>query len=190
MRWDSLFNDLEAQFSAERSLEKESEITERARVELAGIELVDRLRAAGAARLKVVLSSGTALLGSISHLGNEWLVLDEGARQWVIPSSSIVSYQGVGRLAMRATPRFRQPLGLATALRALARDRAPVVVHLRSQATEGLEVRGVIDRVGRDHFDIAVVQEGEVRRIGNVASVVTVPFGALVAVSSASGPEL
>ncbi|MFF2842306.1 hypothetical protein [Paenarthrobacter sp. NPDC057981] len=189
MRWDSLFNDLEAQFSAERSLEKEAEITERARVELAGIELTDRLRAVGAGRVKVVLSSGAALLGSISHMGNEWFVLDEGVRQWVIPFPSVITYQGLGRLAMKATPRLVKPLGFAAALRALARDRASVIVHVRAQVPQSFEIRGVIDRVGRDHFDVAVVQEGEVRRAGNVASVVAIPFGALVAVSSASSPD-
>ncbi|UXM90336.1 hypothetical protein [Paenarthrobacter sp. JL.01a] len=189
MRWDSLFNDLEAQFSAERSLEKETEITERARVELAGIELLDRLRAVGAGRVKVVLSGGSALLGSISHLGNEWFVLDEGVRQWLVPFPSVLTYQGVGRLAMKAAPRLVKPLGFAAALRALSRDRATVVVHVGAWGQQNLETRGVIDRVGRDHFDLAVVQEGEVRRVGNVVGVVTIPFGALVAVSSASAPE-
>jgi hypothetical protein len=188
MRWDSLFNDLEAQFSAERSLEKEAEITERARVELAGIELTDRLRALGAGRIKVVLSSGTALLGSISHIGSEWFVLDEGVRQWMIPFPSVLTYQGVGRLAVKATPRLVKPLGFAAALRALARDRASVVVHVRAQAPQSFETKGFIDRVGQDHLDVAVVHEGEARRAGNVASVVTIPFAAIVAVGSASGP--
>ncbi|MCP2047400.1 UNVERIFIED_ORG: hypothetical protein J3D58_001472 [Paenarthrobacter nicotinovorans] len=190
MRWDSLFNDLEAQFLAERALEREAEITERARVELAAIQLADRLRAVGAARVKVVLSGGATLLGAITHVGSEWLVLTEGIRQWLIPFPSVLSYQGLGRLAQQATPRLQRPLGMATALRALARDRASVVVHLGTFANGGLELSGVIDRVGRDHFDVAVVQDGEVRRAGQVASVVTVPFGSLVALSSISGPEL
>ncbi|MDI2035034.1 hypothetical protein [Paenarthrobacter nitroguajacolicus] len=188
MRWDSLFNDLEAQFSAERALERETEITERARVELAGIELADRLRGLGDGRVKVVLASGATLLGNVSHLGSEWFVLVEGLRQWLIPFPSVLSYQGLGRLALKATPRLLRPLGLAAALRVLSRDRAPVVLHLGSTAG-GIELRGVIDRVARDHFDVAVLQDGEVRRAGNVAGVVTVPFSSLVALSSASGPE-
>jgi len=190
MRWDSLFNDLEAQFLAERALERETEITERARVELATIQLTDRLRALGAAKVKVVLSGGATLLGVVTHVGGEWLVLTEGVRQWLVPFSSVLSYQGLGRYAQKASPRLQSPLGMATALRALARDRASVIVHLGALANGGLELRGVIDRVGRDHFDVAVVQDGEVRRPGNVASVVTVPFGSLVALSSASGQEL
>ncbi|MEV7661012.1 hypothetical protein [Paenarthrobacter sp. NPDC089316] len=189
MRWDSLFSDLEAQFSAERVLEREAEITERARVELAGIELNDRLRALGAAPVKVILSSGAALQGNVSHLGSEWFVLIEGVRQWLIPYPSVLSYQGLGRLALKASPQLQRPLGIATALRALARDRASVVVHLRAMAAGGVELKGVIDRVGRDHFDVAMVQGGEMRRAGNVASVATVPFSSLLALSSASGPE-
>jgi len=188
MRWDSLFNDLEAQFSAEHALERETEITERARVELAGIELTDRLRSLGGGRVKVVLASGATLLGNVSHLGSEWLILIEGVRQWLIPFPSVLTYQGLGRLAQKDAARLQRPLGIAAALRVLARDRSPVVVHLRA-APAGVELRGVIDRVGRDHFDVAVIQDGEVRRAGNVSGVVTVPFGSLVALSSASGPE-
>lgn len=187
MRWNSLFDDLEAQFSAERALASESEIAERAKVELAGIEVGDRLRGAVGAAIKVLLVDGIVLRGELGHVGSEWLVLTEGARQWLIPLASVISYQGLGRLSLKPLTRTRQSLGIASALRALSRDRAELVIHLTVRTGDGHKLRGVIDRVGRDHFDLAAVLHGEARRVGNVAEVLTVPFGSVAAICSDGG---
>lgn len=184
MRWNSLFDDLEAQFLAERALLTESEITERARVELAGIELGDRLRGAAGTPIKVVLVDGNVIRGLLGHIGSEWLVLTDGSRQWLIPSASVLSYEGLGRLARKPSSRTQQALGIASALRALSRDRAELLVHLTVRAADGYKVRGVMDRVGRDHFDLAVVPHGEARRVANVAAVMTIPFGSVAAICS------
>ena len=189
MRWDSLFDDLEAQFSAERALEKESEITDRARVELAGIDLSDRLRGAAAAEIKIVLVDGNVIRGVLSHAGSEWLVLTEGVRQWLVPYASVLSYQGLGRVALKPSSRMQHSLGIASALRALSRDRSELVVHLMVRTGDGYKLHGVIDRVGRDHFDLAVVPHGEVRRPGNIAAVLTTPFSSLAALCSGGGQD-
>jgi len=187
MRWDSLFSDLEAQFSAERVLESESEITERARVELGSVELNDRLRGVAGSGIKVMLVDGTVLRGRLSHIGSEWIVLTEEARQWLVPHGSVLSYQGLGRLAIKEPSRVQRSLGIASALRALSRGRVPLVVYLTVRKGDGHKLDGVIDRVGKDHFDLAVVVPGEERRAGSVAAVVTVPFDSLTAISSNSG---
>ncbi|MDR6988993.1 hypothetical protein J2Y66_003501 [Paenarthrobacter nitroguajacolicus] len=184
MRWDSLFDDLEAQFSAERALEVETEITERARVELAAIELGDRLRGAAGADIKVFLTDGSIIHGLLRHAGGDWLALSEGSREYLVPLAAVLSFQGLGRLALKPAVRMRLPLGIASALRALSRDRSELEVHLNAQTGQGYKLQGVIDRVGRDHFDLAVVPHGEVRRERNVASVMTIPFTALVALCS------
>ena len=189
MRWDSLFDDLEAQFSAERALEKESEITDRARVELAGIDLSDRLRGAAAAEIKIVLVDGNVIRGMLSHAGSEWLVLTEGVRQWLVPYASVLSYQGLGRVALKPSSRMQHSLGIASALRVLSRDRSELVVHLMVRTGDGYKLHGVIDRVGRDHFDLAVVPHGEVRRPGNIAAVLTIPFSSLAALCSGGGQD-
>lgn len=190
MRWDSLFSDLEAQFSDTRALQAESEITERARIELAGIELADRLRGARGAEIKIVLVDGRVIRGRLSLVGSEWLVLAEGARQWLLPYSSVVSYQGLGRVAVKPESRIQQTLGIASALRALAKDRTEVVVHLKVSSGDGYKLQGVMDRVGRDSFDLAVLVHGEVRRAGNVAAVMTIPFSSLAALCSAGNQDL
>ncbi|MFW0774591.1 hypothetical protein ACLRGI_15640 [Paenarthrobacter nitroguajacolicus] len=189
MRWDSLFNDLEAQFSAGRALEQESEISDRARVELAGIELSDRLRGAAGAEIKIVLVDGQVVRGALSRVGGDWLVLAEGTRQWLVPYLSVLTYQGLGRVALKPPSRTQRLLGIGSALRALAKDRSEVIVHLTARTGEGHKLHGVIDRVGRDHFDLAVVPHGEVRRAGNVAAVMTVPFSSLAALCSVGNQD-
>jgi hypothetical protein len=187
MRWDSLFSDLEAQFLAERALDREAEITERARVELAGIELADRLRGSTGTEIKVELVDGSTIRGVLSHAGSGWLVLTEGVRQWLVPCAAVLRYEGLGRLAKVAPPRMQRALGMAAALRALSRDRAELAVHLATKSEGGSKLQGVIDRVGRDHFDLAIVPHGEVRRAGNVAAVMTIPFVSVAAIASAAG---
>lgn len=186
MRWDSLFDDLEAQFASERLRSGEAEISERARIELSQLDLGDRLRGAVEHRLSITLVSGERIAGVLGHLGKDWLVLLEGARQWLVPWASVSFYEGLGRAAQKPARGVGGSLGLASVLRGLARNRAEVAVHVAAGADRVFE--GVIDRVGTDHFDIAVTR-GEARRAGTVASVVTVRFGALAAVRTAGGQD-
>lgn len=187
MRWDALFDDLEAQFAAENRLGHEAEISERARIETAGVELHERLRGSAGSQIGVLLASGTLVRGGLAHVGSEWLVLNEGMHQWLVPFAAVVSYQGLGRLAQGTRSKTELMLGLASALRGLARDRAELAVYLASGSGREQQLGGVIDRVGRDHFDLAVVAPGEVRRAGNVSSVMTVPFVSLAALRSLRG---
>lgn len=188
MRWDALFQDMEAQLAAEQRLALESEVSERVRVELAGIVLADRLRAALDHGVTVLLSSGLRISGVLAHAGSEWIVLNEGPQQWLVPHSAVMSYQGLGRQALQDTA-VRARMGLASALRGLGRDRSEITVHLAMGTPQERGLFGVIDRVGKDHFDLAVTG-GEARRYGNVSSVVTVPFASLAALRSLRGQEL
>lgn len=189
MRWDALFEDMEAQLASERLLGLESEISERARVEMAGIEVSDRLHGAIGQKIDVKLRSGTQVSGTLSHVGSESLVLDDGRHQWLVPVTAALAYQGLGRQVRAGRSKASQRLGLASALRMLARDRAELAVHLLELARDERTMRGVIDRVGKDHFDLAVMLPGEVRRSGNVVSVATVPFQSLAALRSLRGQD-
>ena len=183
MRWDSLFDDLEAQFSEEGTRAQEAEISERARVELAQLTLGDRLRGVIGHELVLVLASGDRLAGVLGRLGKDWLVLAQGHRQWLVPWGSVCFIEGLGRLARKTSPGGGGGPGLASALRGLARGRMEVAVHVASTGQASRVLVGVIDRAGQDYVDVAVTR-GEARRAGAVASVITVPFGALAAVCS------
>lgn len=189
MRWDALFADLEAQLAASERLDLDAEIGERARVDAAAVELADRLRGSLGLRIGVHLGSGTVYEGTLSHVGSQWLVLDEERHQVLITYASAVRYVGLSRLAVGAGPGARQRLGLASALRGLARDRANLAVMVSRGAAGESVLHGVIDRVGRDFLDLALTPAGEERRPANVSGVATVPFGALAGIRSVRGAD-
>lgn len=184
MRWEALFEDMEAQFAAADRMGFEAEVSERARVEIADISLGDRLRGAKGQTIGLFLKGGRRLRGVLVHVGSEWTVVDEGWHQWLVPYASVLSYEGLGRLAFAEGSTIRKTLGLGSALRGLARDRANLSVHVTDGSGSDHTLEGVIDRVGRDYFDLAVTVPGEARRVGNVTSVRTVPFAAMVALRS------
>lgn len=185
-----MFEDMEAQLASVERLELESEIAERSRADVAGVGLADRLRGTLGLRVAVHLGSGTVFEGTLSHVGAESLVLNDHRHQVLVPFAAVSHYQGMGRLAVAEPSAVRRKLGLASALRVLARDRADVAVIL-SGATQGMAgLSGVIDRVGQDYFDLAMTRPGEVRRAANVSQVASVPFSSLGALRSLRGAEL
>ena len=185
MRWDALFEDLETQMAASERLDLDAEIAERTRLEAAAVELADRLRGSLGLLIVVELASGSMFRGTLSHAGSQALVLDEPRHQVLVPYASAVRYLGLSRLAVPEPSRVRQRLGLASALRGLARDRTGLAVLISGGSTGGSTLHGVIDRVGRDYLDLAVTGEGEDRRAANVRHLATIPFAALAGIRSA-----
>jgi hypothetical protein len=184
MRWDALFDDMEAQLASRDLLDLESEVAERWRADIAGVDLADRLRGSMGLRVGAHLTADLVFEGTLSHVGGESLVLNDGPHQVLIPFEAVARYQGLGRLAVAEPSNVRRKLGLASALRGLARDRAHLRVFLRFQGGGEAALSGVIDRVGRDHFDLAVTHPGEARRASDVSRTATVPFGRLAALKS------
>ncbi|MET1021991.1 MAG: hypothetical protein ABWX69_07315 [Arthrobacter sp.] len=188
MRWDALFHDLETQMAAEERRNLDAEITERTRTEEAAVELADRLRGSLGLPIMVHLTTGLAFEGTLSHVGGQALVLDEPRHQVLVPYTSAVRYLGLTRLAVPEPSMVRQRLGLASALRGLARDRAALAVLVSDGSAGGTTLHGVIDRVGRDYFDLAVTGVDEERRAPNVRQLATIPLHALAGIRSARAP--
>lgn len=179
MRWDQLFDDLEAQLGAEERRERDSEVADRTRRERASVEVGARLAAAVGSVLRLRLTSGVQLQGELLDLGEDWLLVHlENGRQAVVPLTSVT---GVIGLPVRASAaRTARRFGLGYALRALSRDRAAVALTDSS----GLVLTGTIDVVGADSLDLAEHAMGDTRRTENVRGRHTVPFWALVLVES------
>ena len=188
MRWDALFDDLETQVAASERQDLDAEISDRTRAEAAAVGLADRLRGSLGRLIVVQLVSGSTFEGTLSHAGSQALVLDEPRHQMLVPYASAVRYLGLSRLAMPEPSRVRQRLGLASALRELARDRARLGVLIFGGPAGERTLHGVIDRVGRDHLDLAVTGEDEERRAANVRELATIPFTALGGIRSARTP--
>ena len=183
MRWDALFNDMESQFAESERLALDAEINERTRAEMVGAGLADRLRGALGCRLAVHLACGDVIHGALSHAGADALVLDEEQHQALVPYAAAVRYVGLGRFSVAEASPVRRALGLAHALRALARDRAELAVVL-GHGAGAVRLAGVIDRVGKDYLDLATFTPGEVRRRNQVSQVSVIPFAGLAAIRS------
>lgn len=190
MRWNALFEDMEAQLAEAATLAFESEVSERSRADVGLVGLIDRLRGSLGGGVGVHLVSGSTFTGTLSHVGAESLVVDEVAHQVLIPFAAVAHYSGIGRIALGEPSAVRTRVGLASALRGLARDRAPLTVLLAKGESGEQRIPGVIDRVGRDFIDLAMTPLGEARRASGTLDIATVPFGALRALRSMRSGEL
>ena len=74
MRWDRLFDDLEAQASAEWEAERAALASESERVRLSRVSLRDRLLVLrdAQAQVRVQLSGGAGVEGRIVAVGADW----------------------------------------------------------------------------------------------------------------------
>lgn len=190
MRWQNLFDDLESQLESELGAEEIDLLAEEERLRLGRLGLRDRIRAIHDARLREPLAltvrGGGQLALVPAALGRDWVAgeLSTGElRSAVVPLAAIVALApGSGQLAvsLRVDPAPEPPtalsarLGLAFVLRDLCRRRAAVELLLGTD-----RVHGTIDRVGRDHLDVAEHPAGEPRRATAVSRVRLVAFAAI-----------
>ncbi|MGO1549658.1 MAG: hypothetical protein ACTHWO_07565 [Nesterenkonia sp.] len=169
MRWEALFGDLEAQWSAQRAQQLEAEIAEAVEWERGQMLLVDRLRAGVGAQVQITLQDGGQLHLLVQRVGADWLSGRTGARSVILPVRAITSIEGLSARALPETSHTRRLLGMGSPLRALARSRETVIVT----GVGGELGRGVIAHVGADHLDVAVKSEGAApgrsRRIRTIA---------------------
>ena len=183
MRWQSLFEDLEAQLDAAAGAELAGEVAERTRLETGRLRLADRLAAASGAAAAVTLPGLGTVRGEVLDAGVDWLLLGEGGvREALVPLHAVLGITGLG--GRTAPPDAETLVGkrldLRWALRGLARGRHGVAVVVR----DGSTVTGTLDRVGADHVDLAEHAPGEARRAGTVRAVRLIPLDAVVLVRS------
>ncbi|MEP6482145.1 MAG: hypothetical protein ABJA94_09085 [Rhodoglobus sp.] len=198
MRWDSLFDDLESQLEHELSAEELDLEAEQERLRLGRLSVRDRLVALHEAqepasdyRIAVTFGSGSRLTVHPVTFGRDWfsadLVEGEGAvartgDQGILPLAAIVGLS-LGREQTVASlvpeqpdghPRLSARLGLPFVLRDLCRRRRPLDLVFAAG-----ELHGTLDRVGRDHVDIAIHERGAARREVAVREYRLVPLAAL-----------
>lgn len=183
MRWDRLFDDLEAQLAAADAAELAGEVSDRTRREVGRLDLDDRAAASVGATLTVGLGAAGTVSGRLSRSGPGWLLLAEAGAQLLVCTQSLGWVCGLPALAVDPDGRspVRARLGLPYALRGVARDRSAVTVVLR----DGTSCAGTIDRVGADFLDLAEHAPGEARRAAGVLGARTLALSALAVVRSA-----
>jgi hypothetical protein len=177
VRWELLFEDLEALAEAGEREAFEADVGDRGRAERSGLRLIDRLHAHLDGVVTCQLTGGERLTGRLVDIGADWALMDDGTGPVLVPLAAVTGVEGLSRRA-GVTSELMRRTRLTTALRRLARDRS--TVHLR--LTDGGQVTGTIDRVGADHLDVALHAPDEPRRPRLVRGVRVVPVPALACV--------
>ncbi|WP_435199647.1 hypothetical protein [Janibacter sp. GS2] len=178
MRWDRLFDDLEAQVAARARLELDAEIAERTRLERARITLGERIVGAVGSEVTLRVRGGTIVRGRLEDSGDGWvLLLEAGGRQVLVPAPAVLGLSGLGR--PRDDTRARR-FGIGSAVRGISRDRRAVVVI----DVDGGTVHGTIGAVGADAFDIAEHPLDTPRRPEHVHAERVIPFAAIALITS------
>lgn len=192
MRWDNLFDDLEGQLELELGAEEVDLAAEEERLRLGRLTLRDRIMSVHDAQprgrayaLTVELATGERMALQPLAFGRDWFSaerVDDAGRR----SSVIVPLAGIHGLvlsreqviaSLRARPEHEAErtlaarLGLSFVLRDLCRRRSALELRM-----PGAALHGTIDRVGRDHIDLAVHERGTARRESHVTQYRVVPL--------------
>jgi hypothetical protein len=160
MRWQRLFDDLEAQIEAADAAELEAEVADRIRSEVGRLRMVDRLRGSLGEEIDVHLPSGVRERGVLTRVGADWLLLEPGAAQAGVGEMDALvplrAVQTLGGLAARSMApgsegAVASRLTFASALRQIARDRARVQLTF----VDGTSRTGVVRTVGVDFLEVS-----------------------------------
>ena len=196
MRWDQLFDDLESQLDHEQRAEERAIELEGERLRIGRLGLRDRLAAMSAeggpdAAVRLELVGGRVVQVRPAAFGRDWLSGHLGApgapgtRQCVIPLHAVAALlPGRHQLEASLAPqpesaaRLAERIGLAFVLRDLGRRRLGVEV-----TTGDGRHHGTIDRVARDHLDLALHEPGVPRRERDVHGYRMVPFDRVLLVT-------
>ncbi|WP_157155397.1 hypothetical protein [Diaminobutyricimonas sp. LJ205] len=192
MRWDNLFDDLESQLEHELRADRVDQSAEEERLRLGRLTIRDRiaaLREAGA-DVALTLGDGEQIVVRPASFGRDWLSgaivgTDLRTVQCVVPIAAIASIiLAADRVeastvtpAAETVPAITERIGLQFVLRDLCRRRSAVRVGTRHGS-----FTGTIDRVGRDHFDLAEHEAGDIRRQSAVLRYRLIPFDQLLVV--------
>lgn len=195
MHWDNLFEDLAGQLESELEDESRRLQVEEERLRVSRLTLRDRIVALASGRadgetLRVLLEDDRVITIAPTGFGKDWIAADivgESRRvtQCIVPVSGISSVlldreqvrRSLDLMPIPAPSDLSQRLGIVFPLRDLGhRRRMCEFVTLRGA------IVGTIDRVARDHIDVAVHERGDPRRNSLVTHYRIVPISELLLV--------
>ena len=182
MRWERLFDDLEAQWDAQARRDLDSEVADRTRRERAAVRMLERFAAHSGQQVQLRLVTRAVIEGRVADLGDGWVLVDEGrGRSALVQLRAVMAVTGLGGRAEAAAAARR--FGFGYALRGLSRDRSAV----RLEDISGIVLTGTIDAVGADACELGEHAVDEPRRSENVKAHRTVPFEAIACVRPVAG---
>ncbi|MDF0514691.1 hypothetical protein PX701_13750 [Agromyces sp. H3Y2-19a] len=196
MRWDQLFADLEGQLDREHLDEQRALELEEERLRLGRLTLRDRIAAltrssesAAESVVRIELQGGGVVGLRPLAFGRDWLSA-ETRHHGRVPDQVVVPFTAIAAIlpgreqlepSLAAVPeasvRLAERIGLPFVLRDLARRRTAVQLT----TVDGI-AHGTIDRVARDHLDLALHEPGAPRRERDVHGYRIVPLARLLLV--------
>jgi hypothetical protein len=186
MRWEQLFEDLESHLEQLSHAERDAEIADRTRAELARVSIIDRLRASVGRTITCALREGGVVRGRLDRVGADFVLLTQAHGETVVPLSAMVMLEGAceGAVSADMAGRVVSRLGLTAVLRSLARDRSTVRLGIGA----GRVLVGTVQRVGSDFLQLAVHEAEESPRRGTVRATPLVPLERLISVERVTEP--
>jgi hypothetical protein len=94
MRWERLFTELEAEAAELAGQDREAEIADRTRAEVARTTWVDRIRAGIGTSVRLRLLGADLVEGTVLQVGTDWLLLRAGANDVLVPVHAVVGVEG------------------------------------------------------------------------------------------------
>ena len=161
MSWESalldVFEDLEQQAAGLRLGERDLEVADLARSEYARVALAERCHASRGRRVSLRLVGGTRLEAELVRVGGDWLLLDDGPAQWLVPQRAVAVAAGLSpRADAQEAWSAVDRLPLRSLLRRLGESGEACVVHLLDEH----RVEGLVGRVGQDFVEVLVGEAG------------------------------
>jgi len=180
VRWDDVFADLEVEAAGLRQQERDAEIADRTRAELATVVLADRFRAAVGRSASVLVTGLGVVNGRVERVARRWVLLVAADDvEWLVAWPAVLGAAGLPVQAVEESPgHVNSALGWPATWRVLARDRGPVQV-VRLDASM---VTGVPDRVGADFVELGLRDPGDASTRTPSTAVELVPYAAVAAV--------
>lgn len=199
MRWDNLFDDLEGQLEHELSADESDARAEVERLRLGRLSLRSRLAGlsgatggTGPLAIRLALVSGETILVRPVTFGRDWLAGDlvttdapwAGAESRASAAMCVLPFASIAAVVLQqdqisdsldgeveSAERLIDRIGLAFVLRDLCRRRKTLLIR-----TATGDLTGTLDRVGRDHVDLAVHPADALRRMRSVQEIRIVPL--------------
>jgi hypothetical protein len=177
LRWDRLFDDLEALSAGERGRQRASEVADRTRRERALLGLQARLLAhLGSDGVAFRLPAGD-ISGRLADVGPDWALLEVPGHSVVVALAAVRGVTGLASGACRPSVVARS-ITIGAVLRGTSRDRSRVEVV----DVDGTALTGTIESVGSDHLEIVLHAADVPRRQQHLAGRVLVPLWSLATV--------
>jgi hypothetical protein len=174
VRWDELFADLEGQLEHGLGAEEREAELEEERLRVGRATLRDRIAAIASTRepLRIRLVDGSTIDLVPRTVGRDWVSGDvAGGAQAILPLAAVSALlpspaQLERSLEPVALGTVTDRIGIAFVLRDLARRRR----RLDLTTSAGV-LSGTVDRVGKDHLDLAIHPADGFRRTSAVARI-------------------